>query len=101
MGAPSPIGVAYEPTYRCYQCQDDPNGFVWLRCPATPCRRGACERRHLFVVRCPCWLRRNEVALEARAAKLLERQAKRMPDAIESLWELKKGTSRYAQAVTQ
>lgn len=90
-----------ERTYACFQCQDDPHGWLWLRCPETKCERTQPHPRHAYVVRCPHWLRQHEAALKLRASKLIEKNARTMPPDIEALWALEKGAYRFAQAVTQ
>jgi hypothetical protein len=43
-----------ERTYRCAYCLDI--GFVWLKCPERPCARVTPHYRHVYVLRCTCWL---------------------------------------------
>jgi hypothetical protein len=87
-------------TYRCFQCQDDPNGWIWLKCPGTPCGRRREHAPHAFSVRCPHWLHQHDAAIRNSARAAIEKNQPTRPE-FDALLDLTKGTYRYAQAVTQ
>ncbi len=86
-------------TYLCFQCQDDPNGWIWLKCPGTPCGRRREHAPHAFSVRCPHWLHQHDAAIRNSARAAIEKNQPTRPE-FDALLDLAKGTYRYAQAVT-
>lgn len=88
-----------EPTYRCWQCQDDPAGWLELRCPDTPCERTTEHPPHGYTVRCPHWLRANEEVLRKSAQDAIS-SGRRPSLAAVALQELDTGAYRYQRSIT-
>lgn len=90
---------AGEETFRCAQCHDDPDGWLFLDCPKDQCDRTKPHPPHPFVVRCPCWLRRNGEGLSFVAQ---ERRGKGKPVSADFLAyeDLTSGQYRWQDART-
>lgn len=88
-----------EPTYRCYQCQDDPRGWLELQCPQTLCERDKDHPAHSYVVRCPHWLRERREELQ-RSAQAALQKGRRPPVDMQSLQDLDANVYRYQRAIT-
>lgn len=88
-----------EPTYRCFQCQDDAAGWLELWCPDTPCEREAEHGPHYYVVRCPHWLRERSEELHKVAQQALQKGHRPGP-AFQALQELESNAYRYQRSVT-
>jgi len=87
-------------TFTCFQCQDDTDGWLLLKCPQTACGRTREHAAHPFTVRCPHWLRAHEDGIRNSAA---ERRKKNQPMTSEflALQDIASGAYRYERAVTQ
>lgn len=91
--------AASEPTFKCWQCQDDPQGWLELWCPDTVCERAKDHPPHSYVVRCPHWLREHGEELHKAAQDALQK-GRRPGAASQALQELETGVYRYQRAVT-
>jgi hypothetical protein len=90
---------ADEPTFRCYQCQDDPQGWIELQCPQSPCEREKEHQPHPYVVRCPHWLKAKREQLQRSAQDALQK-GERPSMSAQSLQDLDMSVYRYQRAVT-
>lgn len=89
-----------EPTFRCFNCQDDPSGWLVLRCPGDlRCERDTPHGDHDYAVRCPHWLRDRTEELTAAARETLQ-SGHRVGAAAESLYALNRGDYRYERVVS-
>lgn len=86
-------------TYACFQCQDDPGGWLELQCPETPCERRTEHAPHPFVVRCPHWLRSRADALRVRLQKAIQGGTPISRD-VRALQDLEAGAYAHQLSIT-
>src|SRR3990167_8803036 len=87
-------------TFGCFQCQDDPDGWLILTCPHTACGRHYEHAAHPFTVRCPHWLRQHEDGIRDGAAERRKKNQPMTPEFL-ALQDMAAGAYRYERAVTQ